>query len=104
MGFRVGKPSDQANNLNDHNAAGTAVLAGETDRLVPFPKVDDDKSEQQRPCESVQACPSDMADYLAEILTSLETMAQQHKLEVLSLMLTMAREQAEQDALSARSP
>ena len=103
-GFRVGKPSDQANQLNDQNAADTAVLTSGTDRLVPFPKENSDKSEQQKPSESAQACPSDMADYLAEILTSLEAMAQQHRLEVLRVMLTMAREQAEEDALSSRSP
>ena len=41
--------------------------------------------------------PYDVAEYIAEMLYSLENLAQQSRLDVLGLMIAMAREQANDD-------
>lgn len=98
------KPGNQTNRDGEQGANGLALVQNTPNRLIQSPAVDGDQNETQQSFESVQPCPSDVADYLKETIASLETMARRHKLEVLSLMLAMAREQAEDDALSARAP
>ena len=44
-----------------------------------------------------------IAEYLADMLASLETLAQRNRLDVLGLMIAMAREQAGDDARRKRS-
>ena len=48
--------------------------------------------------ESEDAQMEDTASYIADLLTSLENLAQRNSLTVLSLMIAMAREQASEDA------
>jgi hypothetical protein len=42
--------------------------------------------------------PYDVADYIAEMLQTLEQLARQNRLETLGIMIGMAREQAEDDS------
>ncbi|MFK7792157.1 MAG: hypothetical protein AB8B88_05725 [Devosiaceae bacterium] len=70
-----------------------------------------DLSPQKQPCcdipnatadKDIDIKAGDVADYLASMLRTLEVLAQRRGLDVLSLMIAMACEQAHDDALARK--
>lgn len=69
--------------------------------LVQFLQLKDlSRSENEKASE--QSADEEAASYIADLLTSLEYLAQKNDLSVLSYMIAMAREQATEDAGLAR--
>ncbi|MBO6698090.1 MAG: hypothetical protein JJ908_04745 [Rhizobiales bacterium] len=68
----------------------------ETTSLLSFPlrlvRTEDDTATMDNTAKS-----HDVAEYIAEMLQPLESLAQQNRLDVLGLMIAMAREQANDD-------
>jgi hypothetical protein len=94
----VRKPNDMAH-IHDkkHNERLKQNVDDASAKLLAFPlhlaasKEDEDNRQ-------TAASASDVAEYITEMLESLESLALRNRLEVLGLMIAMAREQANDDS------
>ncbi len=91
------KPTDMSQFYDDQDTDGAAQSQDkETNNLLTFPlrlaSSDDDDYQS-----NAKASAYDIAEYIAEMLEPLENLALQNRLEVLGLMIAMAREQANDD-------
>lgn len=96
-GRLVRKPSDKSHCYDDHDIPIHPKRDDEESaRLVTFPlRLVQTEDEGGQPFG--KARPYDVAEYIAEMLQSLESLAQQNRLDILGLMIAMAREQANDD-------
>lgn len=81
--------SDDGHEQENNEEQGTASLLSFPLRLV---RAEDDTATTGSTARS-----HDVAEYIAEMLQPLESLAQQNRLDVLGLMIAMAREQANDD-------
>lgn len=92
------KTSDQGHTGSEH----LTELTFEAPSILPFPlharknaRVDELES-----ADVEEPTAADVASYVSSMLSTLESVTHRHDLRVLSLMLAMAREQADDDARS----
>ena len=98
--------SPGSGNLSDHMAESAFDMSS----ILPFPqpgsrrdflKKSDCDAQTPADVASLDVASADVASYVSSMLAALETVAYRHDLRVLSLMLAMAREQADDDVARA---
>lgn len=98
--------SPGSGNLSDHMAESAFDMSS----ILPFPQPGSRRDFLKKPdCDaqasadaaSLDVASADVASYVSSMLAALETVAYRHDLRVLSLMLAMAREQADDDVARA---
>lgn len=103
--------SPGSGNLSDHMAESAFDMSS----ILPFPQPGSRRDflkksdcDAQTPADaasldvaSADVASADVASYVSSMLAALETVAYRHDLRVLSLMLAMAREQADDDVARA---
>ncbi len=93
----VRKPNDRPNFYDsDDGREQEKSKEQETASLLSFPlRLVPSEDDNATPINTAR--PYDVAEYIAEMLQPLESLAQQNRLDVLGLMIAMAREQANDD-------